>query len=648
MRKNLFKKITAMLFAVSIAISAMPAGSLRADEVDPIAPHEASYGYFIKSFKTNTNENNTVESNAAIALLSGYLDLWEPGDSWSTGKKLNKEVLDLNIATAYKISGARTEEQTDKAYKIEFHEQNFTVLYGLGDLTEKFFKQAGIVEQYAAAGPNNSKPIHITLSIMQQMRALPVSTSAAKNFYQYPRPYRWSSNGVLNPHGTQFYASNIVPAIVTEKEIAKLDAQTDGGFPSGHTNAVFICALGLAYAVPEKFADVVLYASDMGKYRIIAGMHSPLDVMGGRMTGTAFAASFLAGARASVKNNAIKENKTYLLDDYVYQPATEKDYEIYKKNLETYLYNMTYEFKQIGDTTEPMRVPYGAESLLESRYPYMTADEIRYVLYTTGLPSGYPLLDDEEGWGRLNLYAAANGYGSFVKDVTVNMDLEKGGLYAYDSWLNDIDGNGSLTVNGDGTLTLAGNNTYAGGTIINGGMLMAANANALGSGKVVVNSGVLAENVTGTANMPALLVEESASLQMMLASENDTIKVNGKAELNGTVAVELSDYTPAAGKYTILTADELDASKAKLVISGIDGGKMAVEGNSLVLTVENTAAPTETPENTEVPTPTTPPTGAIAEDDTNNTSPMIFVLIAVGAIAIIAVVVVCIVGKKKK
>ncbi len=58
-----------------------------------------------------------------------------------------------------------------------------------------------------------------------------------------------------------------------------------------------------------------------------------------------------------------------------------------------------------------MMVPKGAEVLLETRFPYLDNTR-RWVLATTGLPSGYPVLDDPEGWGRLDLYSAADGYGA--------------------------------------------------------------------------------------------------------------------------------------------------------------------------------------------------------------------------------------------
>ena len=49
------------------------------------------------------------------------------------------------------------------------------------------------------------------------------------------------------------------------------------------------------------------------------------------------------------------------------------------------------------------------------------------MLKTTELPSGYPVMDDAEGWGRLNLFAAADGYGAFNGNVIVSMDASQGG-----------------------------------------------------------------------------------------------------------------------------------------------------------------------------------------------------------------------------
>ena len=54
-----------------------------------------------------------------------------------------------------------------------------------------------------------------------------------------------------------------------------------------------------------------------------------------------------------------------------------------------------------------------------------------------------------------------------------------------------ITGPGSVIQNGTGTTILSGRNTYTGGTIIELGTLLVDNAQALGTGNVTVNGGVL-------------------------------------------------------------------------------------------------------------------------------------------------------------
>jgi len=146
----------------------------------------------------------------------------------------------------------------------------------------------------------------------------------------------------------------------------------------------------------------------------------------------------------------------------------------------------------IASTIEPAAVPKGAEVLLETRLPYLSADQRRVVLKTTALGSGYPMLDDPEGWGRLNLFAAADGYGQFNGSVTISMDASQGGFNAADTWRNDIGGAGKLTLNGTGALTLAGANTYTGGTQVRGGTLIAGSRQAFGTGDVYVSAGTVA------------------------------------------------------------------------------------------------------------------------------------------------------------
>ncbi len=57
-------------------------------------------------------------------------------------------------------------------------------------------------------------------------------------------------------------------------------------FPAA-TREAWRDGLTMAYLVPERFQEMVTRAVELGDSRIIAGMHSPLDVMSGRMLGTA-------------------------------------------------------------------------------------------------------------------------------------------------------------------------------------------------------------------------------------------------------------------------------------------------------------------------------------------------------------------------
>ncbi len=79
-------------------------------------------------------------------------------------------------------------------------------------------------------------------------------------------------------------------------------------------------------------------------------------------------------------------------------------------------------------------------------------------------------------------------------DVTNNATLE---LNTGGDFINNIGGTGRVEKSGDDTLTLSGSNTYTGGTLINGGTLVASNVEALGSGDVT-DDATLELNTGGT------------------------------------------------------------------------------------------------------------------------------------------------------
>ncbi|MCZ8516440.1 S-layer homology domain-containing protein [Paenibacillus filicis] len=429
-----------------------------------------------------------------------------------------------------------------------------------------------------AGDPNSS--LGNIVSLVNTLRGNYSSTNPAKKYFSYPRPFRWSSTSIVVP--------SLVPAIST-------DPATDGGFPSGHTNAAFLSAIAMAYAIPERYQELLTRASELGNNRIVAGMHSPLDVMGGRVMATALAAAIL-----SDPNNTILKQAAY--DDahskLLTQTSTAADrFSDYAKNKQEYTGRLTYGFSQINSTTNPMAVPKGAEVLLETRLPYLDSTERRWVLATTGLPSGYPVLDDAEGWGRLNLFAAADGYGAFASDVTVTMDAYKGGFNALDRWRNDISGIGKLTKEGTGTLKLQGNNTYSGGTQIDGGTLEGNSETAFGSGDVANNGGTLIKNVSGKMTIGGNYTQAAGgTLELKLSSNHDLLEIKGVVKPDGKLRLNFSNnYVPDNGVVTIIThgKDQRNGQFSSVDAVGLPSQykvKVIYNSDSIQLAVD-TAAP---------------------------------------------------------
>jgi outer membrane autotransporter protein len=114
-----------------------------------------------------------------------------------------------------------------------------------------------------------------------------------------------------------------------------------------------------------------------------------------------------------------------------------------------------------------------------------------------------------------------------------------------------ISGPGNVIQNGPGTTILSARNTYSGGTIIDLGTLLVNNAQALGTGNVTVNGGVLGAdpqpiNVLGNYTQNA-----AGTLQLNIAGraagQFDVLNVDGNASLNGTLRLVNEGYQPQLG-----------------------------------------------------------------------------------------------------
>lgn len=544
--KKLLSVAVGLMLVASSIVSQPAAAASTVSQVQ--LPVEPVWGHFVDSYKNNNSGNLTVNSNPTIGVLSGFLDLWTPGDSWDNGTKLNDTLLDYNIQYVKDLAKTRTPEQEERAYYDDRRNQTYGATEGLGPLAEVYRSLSGTTTTIVdipddatsvkyndgnnqnKAG-NSDSELGKMVDLIGVVRGNYASTTPAKTFYSYMRPYRWAN--LEDPQAP----SIIVPTLEPAKSSTP---QTDGGFPSGHTNASYLAALALAYAVPERYQELLTRASEMGHSRIVAGMHSPFDVMGGRVMATGLAAAALADPdNADLKQAAYEQAHSILLK----QAGTGKErFSNYEKNKAAFTERLTYGFPQINSTAEPMVVPKGAEVLLETRLPYLSAEQRREVLATTGLPSGYPVLDDPEGWGRLNLFAAADGYGAFDHDVTVAMDARKEGFHTMDQWRNDISGVGKLKKEGSGTLKLLGNNTYSGGTEVNAGVLEGGSATAFGTGDVVNAGGTVVKSVYGKMTIGGDFAQSAnGTLELHVTRAGDVLEIKGAVHAGGTLHVNFAE-----------------------------------------------------------------------------------------------------------
>ncbi|WKS34755.1 phosphatase PAP2 family protein [Corynebacterium propinquum] len=187
-------------------------------------------------------------------------------------------------------------------------------------------------------------------------------------------------------------------------------------FPSGHTNqATWITTL-LAMMLPEVGTQLLARGSEAGESRLVMGVHFPLDVIGGRMTGQAAAADRwndpkMRDALLQAREEIVAEMEWRAGKPFA-EMIAEDSHALSDQQAEAdYTRRMTYGFEPIFVTDEPVNVPTAAPALLETRFPELSYEQRAEVLRHTALPSGYPLDDRDPAkgdWQRINLARAWN------------------------------------------------------------------------------------------------------------------------------------------------------------------------------------------------------------------------------------------------
>lgn len=502
---------------------------------DRLAPKAAPYGYYVDLYKNNVKTNQDPSINPGIGIFSNTFANYWSGD----GTRKNPAILDENVKETAAITANVSAADALRSYLTDRRDSPYNVISGLGPYADEFIQKSNAHTDYTSlpstplpadnkGDDGSSTPwasedsdLGAAVKLIDLTAKSPFSSSGTpKLYFKYIRPYR-QSNQVK------------VPAVLADVFAAA--PQDDYDFPSGHTTQGFEAGLSLAYIFPQRFQQLVTRSSEVGYDRILVGRHSPLAVIGGRILGTAITASVL---NDPANQSLIAQAEKNIQSQLTKADATSRDdYNDYQKNLKAYTQRLNYGFKPIGDTHKPMTVPKGAEVLLQTRFPYLSALQRREILYTTGISSGYPMTDDPEGWGRLNLFAAGNGFGKFLTNTTVDMDAQKGGFNAQDVWKNNIGGSGGLTKQGTGKLTLLGNNSYQGPTNLAGGTLIAQNTHALGDGDLNLKA--------GTLQLDSRRVQVKGHYQ---EASGGTLKLNGANQLEIAGKAHLAGKLVVAGK----------------------------------------------------------------------------------------------------
>lgn len=390
-----------------------------------------------------------------IPLLSGFSMFWHSdGSNNLHGTVLNAKTLEFNDELAVWINNNATKTQqfhalqdseynnaTDTAY-----DESLTISTALGSVLGPL---------YVKGTESGKLPlVQALINSSNGTAGAYESTTTAKAYYSYPRPYLPTdsktapvpgyaagcapsrengssltsirlgkpyayANGNLKIHRlanvtdtTHEFSPNNVPL---SPGYGTTGLCTGGSFPSGHTTTAYEAGITLATLLPQLAPEILARASEQGNDRIVLGVHYPLDIMGGRIDGeaalaalwsnTTFRTQILDPARAELVNylqsqcggtllKCIAAEQPYYDNPYGGKAIPGGTAQIVSNRasaLAVYTQRLTYGFAPVGSTGLAPSVPAGAANLLLTSFPTLTNAQRTSILAQTEIGSGYPL-----------------------------------------------------------------------------------------------------------------------------------------------------------------------------------------------------------------------------------------------------------------
>ncbi len=326
-------------------------------------------------------ESDLPPGGSYIPVLNGFTVL----------RDRHPQVIAQNLNTTVEINRSADPAQRRDAIAINYDDRIISLSYALGDTVGGEFRTllaAGKLPKVAAL-----------VSGYTARAMLPMGTTLLeKEYFDNPRPFEVAPGRITRydrPGGTAY-----------------TDVAGSGSYPSGHTAMGYWQGALLASWLPELGPQIIARAGDIGRSRVVLGVHYPLDVMGGRIFGQDLAAARLADpgfsplltqAGAQLRRELSAALGTPVAKAIAADPTVGSADEAVRAHRA----DMTYGFDRIFPSMRST-IPASAAALLRTRFPQLTDAQRLDILRRTALPAGYPLDQSgpDGGWVRIDLAAA--------------------------------------------------------------------------------------------------------------------------------------------------------------------------------------------------------------------------------------------------